>query len=217
MKPVLAFLFTLSCFAQYPDLSAFTWVQQEGATLTQTGGRPPVLSFPNTGNKHEKMLLAPLPTPPYTVTLGVSINQTDFSKQVSATLMLRNSMTDKAIVLTDENEMAVTGFNVMCCKVFAGVRLSKTLNVDADSIASTLFVTTGRLPTQRSWTRIVDDGTYRTFFTSQNDGFTWFQEFQEPSGSFTVPDEAGIAGYTLENSSFAGFSLTVWEFSVTSP
>ncbi len=131
--------------------------------------------------------------------------------------MLRNSTADKAIVLTDENEMAVTGFNTTCCKVLAGVHLSKTLNVNADSVATTLFVATGRFPTQRSWTRIVDDGTHRTFYSSQSDGFSWNQEYQEASGAFTVPDQAGIAGYTLENSSFTGFYLTIWEFSITTP
>lgn len=279
---VLAFAGVLGA-QTYPDLSSLTWLQPEGATLTQQLGAggdpgiiaadqlainsaqstvsasqsavlaaqsalaaaqanlsavqvvlasaqhqlaidsagsatgPPVLYFPNSGNKHEHMLMRSLPPPPYTAILGVSINQPDFSKQVSATLMLRNSVLDKAVLVVDENEMAVVGFNARCCKFVAGTHLSQTLGVDADANSANLFVAYGRIPAPRNWVKIVDDGFHRTFYSSQSDGLAWNFEYQEASGAFTIPDQVGIAGYTLEGPSFLGFYLTVWQFSVTTP
>jgi hypothetical protein len=214
VKILLLILSLGTALAQYPDLSGYSWVQQEGSTLTQVSGKPPVLAFTNTGNKHEKMLVATLPAAPYTVTLGVSLNQTDYTKQVSASIMLRDSAADKASIYITENEMSVTGFNSSCCTITVQGNLSQTIGVDADSKFSTNAVAYGRISiAQRRWIRISDDGTTRKFWYSNDDGHLWLLERQEASGTFVTPDQVGIAGYSLESAAF-NYSFTVWEFSI---
>lgn len=198
----------------FPDLSSFTWVQQESAVLTQNTLAPPVIQFSNSGNKHEHMLLRSLPAAPYTVLFGVSITQGDYTKAVSATLVLRNSVADTAFIYAVENEQAVKGVP-LCCRLIAGGHLSQTVGVDADSVLTSPFFYANRFPAQRDWLKIVDDGTNRFYYSSSDEKHTWTLDLQELSSSLTA-NQVGIAGYSLEAASFS-YYLTVWEFVVSTP
>ena len=198
--------------------AALTLAQNQ-LTLDSSPASPPVLAFQDAGDGHEMMLCTQLPAPPYTVTMGDSINQTNFAEQVSATIMLRNSATDQAVIITDENEAAVTGWNQNCCKIVAGAYLGKLLGVNPacpGSLCTPLFALYPLNPSQRGWIRIQDNGMNRIYSHSQADGFAWQQAYSEPTGSHITPDQACISGYSLNSQPF-NFWLTIWQFSITTP
>jgi len=204
----------------WPILSGYTWswFQQEGSTLTGSTLAPPVLTFTNSGNHHEKMLLTPLAAPPYTITYGFAIGESDYQKQVSSTIVLYDTVSDTGFIATNENESGVTGSAYrQCCQVLAGGHVSKFTGVDLDTYLSALWVVDRQNPpAQRNWSKIQDDGVNRTAYFSNDDAHTWIQVFQEPTGTFVNPNRAGIGFYSLENSAFTA-TFTVYAFTVTYP
>jgi hypothetical protein len=220
VKLILALLAaSFCCSAQLPDFSTWTWVQPEGATLS-TSGQWPVLSFlANSGDQHERMLLTSLPAPPYTVTLGIISTTSDASRQSSATLVLRNSVTDKGLLFADEYEfgyrnISICGNSGLGPHIVAAVHVPALTGAALESTQLTLFCTV-RLFSTRSYLRIADNGTTRTLYSSRDDMASWVQEFQEASGAFSTFDQVGIGGYTSEPPAFAGFLVSVIYWSLT--
>jgi hypothetical protein len=201
----------------WPILSGYTWFQQEGSTLTPSTLAPPILTFTNSGNGHEKMLLTPLAAPPYTITYGFAIVESDYTKQVSSTLILYDTVSDTGLIAANENEFAVTGNGRQCCQVIGGGHVSKFTGVDVDSFLTPLWVVDRQnLPAQRNWSKIKDDGINRTVYFSNDDAHTWLQVFQEPTGTYVNPNRTGIGFFSLESAAFTA-TFTVFSFTVTYP
>lgn len=219
-RVLLALWFAAGLHAQFPDWSTWTWVQPEGATIS-TAGQWPVLSFlGNAGDQHERMYLTALPSPPFTVTFGFITTTSAANQQSSTTLVLRNSVTDKGLLFTDEYEFGYTGLSV--CgggygpHLVAAVHMPQLLGVSGEAVQIPLFCAV-RFFSTRSYLRIVDDGANRTLYSSRDDMASWVQEFQEASGAYSTFDQAGIGGYTLGASAFPGFLVTVIFWSLTTP
>lgn len=204
------------------DLSSYTWVQQLGATLTQTTFTPPVVWMPNAGGFRIKLLQTALPAPPYTVTLAATISQTpaDITRQAGIGIILRDSVLDTAVTYFTENEWSqYLGFGT-CCRVLAGVYNSAIIGVNPDLnriVGAPSWASAPGFPAQRWWIRIVDDGVHRTFYYAADDGHAWILDHQDDSGQYVVPDTVGIGGDSLDAALYPGFYATIWQFTVTVP
>ena len=207
----------------WPDLSAWTWTQQQSASATLSTLKPPSIFITAPGNDWAQMFFSPtaLPSPPYTVILGSTITQSKTTLEAGIGIVLRNSSLDTAIFYEIEDEASVTGTGTGCCRVFSGVYEQQTIGVSPDSHrivgAPAWAVAPAQNPNQRGWIKIVDDGVHRTFYYSTDDATTWTQHHQDNSGQYVTPNQYGLVGYSIDTATSAGFFATIWQYTVTQP
>ena len=193
-----------------PDFSAFAWVQQEGASIDLTGTLPVFSFLGNTGNGHERMFLTPLHAPPYTAILGVTLTFPGTSATGVASLVLRNSVTDKGLFVLNEvwaNQQTIAAFHT-----------PKILSVQENDYQVSIFdnhLGVGSAGVSQQWClKAQDDGTNLSLWSSNDGCVNWEKEYQEASGSYSTFDQVGIAGYTYDTSAHPGFVLSLWRWSL---
>lgn len=183
-----------------PASNNFTWLNQANANVSDQSGRLYISVAPQNNDLVLFEQTANLPAYPYTIDVGVALPAAPLANLALAGIGLSNSNSD--IVL-------FTGFGSQMAQTFS-TNFVRAQWTNANTFGS--FAEYPYTPTTSvlSFARVTDDGTTRTYWTSQN-GLDYGVQFAEASGNVITPANVSLAFYNDgSNSQNAVFSVYHW-------
>ena len=183
--------FAFSVPAIVPPISGWTQVNFGTSQVTAIGGAFNI-TFQSAGSNILRSYVQPSPGSLYTVTIGV--------KQLleGVGIGLYNNSSGLSEVLFWGTDLKLHGFNYD-----SGFNYTSRAFTDLNFIINPETV----------WLRIIEDASYRTFYTSF-DGIYFTQQAQISAGSFLIPTHIGLGSDVSE---IPNTGALVFSFSLTSP
>jgi hypothetical protein len=184
-----------------PILSGFSWVNQNGATVSQLGGSSGPITLTsqqgNANNMNQQVLSAP--ATPYTLEAGFFLTlRPNTSNFPSGGILFRNSSSGKL------NIMQVQAPNM------TGLAWYSTFWTNSTTATSNGYTGLGIAQANLFWVRIADDGsTNRTYYVS-SDSRTWMQIFQEGRTNNFTADQIGFGVNASTDPSLVVLTLAHW-------
>jgi hypothetical protein len=185
-----------------PNLSAFSWVNQNTASYSVSSLGFDVIAVPYQSTAQFNNLVTALPSPPYTATVTFAMNTPASGSYVTG-LTLQNGT---AAINFFENLYYATGSIVVTHESSAGVIGTETGVYQNNDSPWAQIVSL----------RVQDTGTTRTFLYSADGGTAFVPLYSEPSGTFINPSNVGIVVFNKANPGVTVYS-TIYNFGMTTP
>lgn len=166
-----------------PDPAAFSWLNQEAASLDTTRGGLRISQTTGTTN-HIQAQVQSLPATPYTITCAFQLEHGP-SVVGRAGLILRNASSGKIVtmwstVLTGTSAPRIDRYRFSSSTVFDSAAGFTETNISVAYLRAALH-----------WLRISDDGTTRRFLVSRN-GFDFYELANETHTQYITADQVGF-------------------------
>lgn len=176
-----------------PPTSGWSWVNQGTATIT-TNGSALSLHIPDNAALNWRFRERTISPSTYTIIAHMRVVGWAANSQAAG------------IYLYDSVSGKLTGAEYLIQAPGSGnypsqtIRVERMNSVTSDNGTQATLGTFGFAPPIISF-KIVEDGTHRTWYVSRDCGLQWYQLFQEATGSFITPNEAGFGGISVTNTS----------------
>jgi len=186
-----------------PDDTAFTWINQGAAAVTQSGSAL-YLREPGVTSRQGRLRLMPTPTPPYTLTAAVIPTFAPSATFQECGLVLYNTGGIGPLVY----------FGMMARDTASNVQLIGEKQTSPSNFSASYFEAYVPYLGHPVWLRIKDDGTNRTLHYSM-DGLNFEQIHSAGRTDWITPDRIGYFVDCNSTNVAVGMTLLSWE--ITQP